>query len=103
LALINPKLIADIGDEDVGTRNHIAGVIVDVKKIFTKAGNNEMAFVKVEDLSGTIEVVVFPKIFSQTSGLLVSDTVVEISGKIDEKEEKKTFLADAVRKIDFDR
>jgi len=103
LRAVDAKQIGEITDEDVGSRTHIAGIIVNVKKIFTKAGNNEMAFVKVEDLSGTIEVVVFPKIFAQTSGMWVPDTVVDISGKIDEKDEKKTLLVDGVKKIDFDR
>jgi DNA polymerase-3 subunit alpha len=103
LAEAQAKPIGEITDEDVGTRTHIAGIIVNVKKIFTKAGNNEMAFVKIEDLTGTMEVVVFPKIFAGTSTLLSADTVVDISGKIDEKDEKKTLLADGVKKIDFDR
>lgn len=103
LRAVEAKQIGEITDEDVGSRTHIAGIIVNVKKIFTKAGNNEMAFVRVEDLSGTIEVVVFPKIFAQTSSMWVPDAVVDISGKIDEKEEKKTLLVDGVKKIDFDR
>jgi len=103
LAALGTKQIADITDEDVGLKGHIAGIIVDVKKIFTKAGNNEMAFVKIEDLSGIMEVVVFPKIYSQTSTMWIPDTVVDISGKIDQKEEKKTILVDGVKKIDFDR
>ncbi|MFH0750023.1 MAG: DNA polymerase III subunit alpha [Candidatus Gottesmanbacteria bacterium] len=103
LANLNVKHIGDISDEDVGSRTRIAGIIVDIKKIFTKTGNNEMAFVKIEDLTGTIETVVFPKIFSQSSTLLVPDTVIELSGKIDQKDEKKTILVDTVKKIDFDR
>ncbi len=103
LAAVQAKPIGEITDEDVGTRTHIAGIIVNVKRIFTKAGNNEMAFVRIEDLSGTMEVVVFPKIFATTSALLTPDAVVDISGKIDEKDEKKTLLADGVKKIDFDR
>ena len=103
LAALGTKQIADITDEDVGSKGHIAGIIVDVKKIFTKAGNNEMAFVKIEDLSGIMEVVVFPKIFSQTSTMWIPDSVVDVTGKIDQKEEKKTILVDGVKKIDFDR
>jgi len=103
LAALGAKQIADITDEDVGSKGHIAGIIVDVKKIFTKAGNNEMAFVKIEDLSGIMEVVVFPKIFAQTSTMWVADSVVDVTGKIDQKEEKKTILVDGVKKIDFDR
>lgn len=103
LAKLNARPIGDLTDEDVGGRTHIAGIIVDIKKIFTKAGNNEMAFVKIEDLTGTIEVVVFPKIFSQTSATWVRDAVVDLTGKVDQKDEKKTILVDSVKTIDFDR
>lgn len=103
LRTLDAKPIAEITDEDVGKKVHIAGIILDVKKIFTKAGNNEMAFAKIEDLTGVLEVVVFPKVYSQTSALWIPDTVVDVSGKIDEKDERKTLLVDGVKKLDFDR
>jgi len=103
LALVNAKHIVDLVDEDIGLKQKIAGIIIDVKKIFTKAANHEMAFVKIEDLTGIIEAVVFPKIFAQTSALLLPDTVIEMTGRIDEKDGKKTMLADSIKKIDFDR
>ncbi len=103
LAKLDVKHISELTEENVGSRLKIAGIIVDIKKIFTKANNNEMAFVKLEDLSGSIEVVVFPKIFTQTVSLLLPDQVVEISGKVDQKDEKITMLADGIKAVDFDR
>jgi DNA polymerase-3 subunit alpha len=78
----------------VGDRVTIGGIIVNVKKIITRAGNHEMAFVKLEDLTGTIEIVVFPKIYARTVEYWKIDTIVTISGKIDEKDDRLTILAD---------
>jgi len=86
--------ISEITTQIVGQRVSVAGIVVSVKKIFTKANNHEMAFVKLEDLTGTIEVVVFPKIFSRTADLWHADSLVKLSGKVDEKEDRLTMLAD---------
>lgn len=87
-------VISEITDAKVGERLKIAGIIISVKKIFTRAGNHEMAFAKIEDLTGVIEVVVFPKIFARTSDLWHQDSVVVLSGKVDEKDERLTILTD---------
>jgi len=78
----------------VRQRVQLAGIVVAVKKIFTKAGNNEMAFVKLEDLTGTMEVVVFPKIYSRTFDMWKTDTLLTVSGRIDEKDDRLTLLVD---------
>lgn len=85
---------ADITASRAGERITLAGMIVEVKKIMTKVGNNEMAFVKLEDLTGSIEVVVFPKIYAKTASLWVPDATVRVAGKVDEKEDRVTVLAD---------
>jgi len=96
LASLAIKPISSISDDDVGSRMTLAGMIVDVKKIFTKATNSEMAFVKLEDTSGTIEAVVFPKVFAKYSSLLVRDHVMKMSGKLDKKDDRFTLLCDDI-------
>jgi DNA polymerase-3 subunit alpha len=91
--------IVELSRERVGERIGLAGIIVSVKKIVTRAGNHEMAFAKVEDLTGVIEVVVFPKIFSRTSDLWKIDRVIELTGKLDEKEDRLTVLVDDVKSL----
>ena len=58
-----------------------------------------MAFVKLEDLSGTIEAVIFPKIYSRSTDMWHNDSMVVISGKIDEKEDRLTLLVDDVKPL----
>ena len=66
----------------------------------TKMGNGEMAFIKLEDLSGIVEIVVFPKVYAQTGECWNQDLVVEISGRVDEKEDRLLILAESASRID---
>ncbi len=92
--------IADISPSRVGERVTIAGIVVSVKKIFTRAANNEMAFARIEDLTGSTEVVVFPKVYGQSADLWHADALVIVTGKIDEKDDRLTVLADKVSPLD---
>lgn len=92
--------IAEITGEQVGERVQVVGLITQVKKILTRAGNNEMAFVRLEDLTGNIEAVVFPKIYARTSTMWIRDGVVIVTGKVDEKEDRLMILIDDVRAVE---
>ena len=60
----------------------IGGVIKGVRPIVTKSGK-PMAFVQLEDLTATIEVIVFTRVFEERRELLLSDNVVIVRGKVD--------------------
>lgn len=91
--------ITELTSDRVGERVAMAGIIVSVKRIITRAGNHEMAFAKIEDLTGIIEVVVFPKIYAETSDLWRTDRVVELTGRLDQKEDRLTILVDDVKAL----
>jgi len=91
--------IGTLCDEQIGDRCTIAGIITHIKKIITKTKNNEMAFLKLEDTTGTIELVVFPKIFAEKKSLLVNDAIIKVSGKIDKKDDRLTLLADEITEV----
>jgi DNA polymerase-3 subunit alpha len=73
-----------LGVEHDGKAVSIGGVITSVREITTKNGQ-KMAFVKVEDRFGEIEVVLFPNSFQQTVGLWERDRVVLIKGKVNSR------------------
>jgi DNA polymerase-3 subunit alpha len=60
----------------------IGGVIKAVRPIVTKTGK-PMAFIQLEDLTATIEVIVFTRLFEERRELLLSDNIVIIRGKVD--------------------
>lgn len=78
----------------------MAGVIVAVKKILTKTKQEPMAFVRMEDARGPIEVVVFPKLYRQISSWLTEGVTVLIDGKASirkrDEQEECSVLADQI-------
>ena len=65
-----------------------AGTITSVKKKYTKR-NTIMAFVTVEDLYGSIEIVVFDSVYSKCSNLLVNDSIIMVEGRLSLKEDEE--------------
>ncbi len=60
-------------------------------------GGDHMAFVTLEDSTGSIEVIVFPKVLSEYGHLLTTDSPVAVTGKISAKEDEdpKILMNDA--------
>ena len=70
-----------------GKKVTIGGMITDKKIKYTK-NNQVMAFFNLEDLVGTVEVVVFPKTYEKCSDNLVEDNKVFITGRVQADDEK---------------
>ncbi len=78
-----------------GQRVKIGGIITDLRVVLTKATSREMAFVKIEDESGKLEVVVFPKIYDQTKGIWTKDRIVSIRGRTDLREGNQSLIVES--------
>ena len=74
-----------------GAKEIIGGMITDKTVKHTKT-NQMMAFVTVEDLLGTVEVVVFPRDYEKNREYLEPDSKVFIRGRVSEEEEKASKL-----------
>jgi len=70
-----------------GKKVTMGGIITSVKQKTTKT-NNMMAFVELEDLYGTLEIIVFPKTYERFKNLLLQDSIVLVGGRISQKEEE---------------
>ncbi|RJQ46423.1 MAG: DNA polymerase III subunit alpha [Gaiellales bacterium] len=78
----------------------VAGLVSVVKKHTTKKGD-PMAFVTMEDLEGSLEVVVFSELYGRASHLLVEESVVVVTGKVDHKGEGEVkIIASDIRQLD---
>lgn len=67
------------------------GMIVDKTIKYTKT-NKVMAFLTLEDLVGTVEVVVFPRDYERNMGLMEADAKVFIQGRVSAEDEKSSKL-----------
>jgi DNA polymerase-3 subunit alpha len=77
------------------------GGIVAEKKLKATRSGNMMAFVQLEDMVGTTEVLVFPKVYERVSGLLEQDAPVVMAGKLSVREdESPKLLLDRVAPLD---
>ena len=89
---INSIQIKDLNGENAGNFKDgqnvkYAGTITSVKKKYTKR-NTIMAFVTVEDLYGSAEIVVFDSVFSRCDNVLVEENIVIVEGRLSIKEDE---------------
>ena len=70
-----------------GSKVTIGGIITDKRVKYTKT-NQIMSFFNLEDLVGTVEVVVFPKIYEKCSASLVEDNKVFVTGRVQADDER---------------
>ena len=68
-----------------------AGIITQVKKKYTK-NNTIMAFVTVEDLYGTCDIIVFDNCYSRCSNILLIDNIILVEGKLSIKEDEEAKI-----------
>lgn len=80
-----------------GQRVLYAGIITSIKKKYTK-NNKIMAFVSIEDLYGTAEVLVFENAYLNAKSSLVEENIVLVDGRISIREDDtSTILANEIR------
>ncbi|MBP6884174.1 MAG: DNA polymerase III subunit alpha [Candidatus Pacebacteria bacterium] len=76
----------------------IAGIIENVRQVVTKK-NDRMAFIKIADLTGSIEAVVFPKVFKDFIEILVPEKCIALSGKVSNRNGEKSIIVEAIKEV----
>ncbi|MBZ5988465.1 DNA polymerase III subunit alpha [Leuconostoc gasicomitatum] len=95
-ALIISKKFEQIADMIKKDQKIKTIVIIDsIRKTRTKKGE-EMAFMTVSDITGTIGITVFSQVLTKTSDLLKTGTIIEITGKIDSYNGKLSIIANQI-------
>jgi DNA polymerase-3 subunit alpha len=69
----------------------VGGIITQCKKIRTRSGST-MAFATLDDLDGTVEILMFEKTLAEYEAVLAVDEVVLVRGRVDHKDKDKTCL-----------
>jgi DNA polymerase-3 subunit alpha len=64
------------------TEVRVAGLVREVRRVVTRKGQI-MAYASLEDLTGTVDVVLFPRIFEQVRLIFEPDKVIVVQGKVD--------------------
>jgi len=98
--LFNIKKIKESKENNLGNGMQvtIAGIIENLRQVVTK-NNERMAFLKIADLTGSIEAVAFPSLFKESIDMLVPEKCIAISGKISLRNGEKSIIIEAIKEI----
>jgi DNA polymerase-3 subunit alpha len=99
--LIEPHRTVKLSEVSTNLENEfvrVSGIFTSVQNIMTRS-NQKMAFARMEDLGGNIEVLAFPKILAEYTDLFMPDKVVAVDGYINFKDGSAKILAEAVYEI----
>ena len=99
----NYQSIASLGELDDRSQFKTAGAIVQFDKKFTRKEGKPFAVIWMEDLSGTIEVVIWNDIYVKVSDALALGRVVEIQGTVDTRGDSVRATAQKVKVLDADK
>ncbi len=73
----------------------LAGMINNIKRKTTKNGS-PMAFITLEDLEGTVEIILFPKVYEKCKEIIEKDEIIIIEGYLDVAEGKIKVIAEKI-------
>ncbi len=76
----------------------IAGIIENVRVVMTKK-NERMAFIKLADLTGSIEAVVFPKMFPDVQSIILPDNCIAVVARVSMRNDEKSLVIERMKKI----
>ena len=104
IAKVSTCTVARLSGEDARELdNQMVTILCTVvkSKVMTTRSNQLMAFTTIEDLTGTIEMLVFPKIYAECRAWLQENAVIVVQGRVSYKEDEGTrLLVEGVRPID---
>lgn len=83
-----------------GQEVKIIGIISNVKLTTTRKSNERMAIVKVQDLDGEVEAVVFPSTYPNVAEILKEGAVVVVIGRVGFREETPNIVAGDIKRIE---
>ncbi|OQB06661.1 MAG: DNA polymerase III subunit alpha [bacterium ADurb.Bin212] len=99
--LIEPHRTVKLSEINTHMENEfvrVSGIFTSVQNIMTRS-NQKMAFARMEDLGGNIEVLAFPKVLAENPDIFTPDKVVAVDGYINFKDGSAKILAEAVYEI----
>lgn len=95
-ANVSIKRVAEEGRE--GNTTWIAGIIEEHRTVITKK-NEHMAFLRVADFTGSIEVVIFPRTFGECKELIAPDKMIAVAGRFSRRNDAPSVIAEKVKAL----
>ncbi len=93
LELFESVTVEALAGQQDGTEVTVGGVISRIKVTTTKKGNERMAIFSLDDFTGSVEILVFPKVLPQVESQMKVDSVVLVTGRASLREDRPKLLA----------
>lgn len=90
--------VADLAEAPDG-EYAVAGCLTALRSRFTKRGDQMFGFV-LEDLTGSIQVVCFPKVSRDFHHMLKEHAIVVVRGRLETRDEERSLVAEAILELD---
>ncbi len=94
------KKISELADVSPRKSVKIAGVVGQTKEITTKKNREKMAFVTLEDQTGSVEVLVFPSVYKEAEFEIFQDSLILVEGILDKSNEMLKVKASSIISLD---
>ncbi|MBC7334629.1 MAG: hypothetical protein H5T85_09330, partial [Actinobacteria bacterium] len=91
-------MIENLYEREDRSTQIVGGVITRIKSIFTKDGKL-MYFVNLEDVTDSVEVIVFPTVLEKYKEFLIENKIVKVKGKLDKKEDQIKIIASEIEEL----
>ncbi|MEQ9455081.1 MAG: DNA polymerase III subunit alpha [Phycisphaeraceae bacterium] len=101
IARFGTATTAEIADLAEGVEIILGGMLTRVRTTVTRAKQEKMAMLTIEDHTGPIDAVCFPKTYDLVAPLLEADEVVYLIGKVDRRREEPNIIVDKVIPADL--
>lgn len=88
--------IADLEEAADGREVIVGGLITRTRTLTTRAGR-QMAALQIEDLTGSIEIIIFPDAYQRLERLPATDEVVFVKGRLDRRDDEIKILAGQIK------
>lgn len=93
------KKIGELTKDDIGKTHVLVGLISSKKIIKTKKNNAEMAFITIFDETGSVECIVFPKLYERIKDILTLNQVIILKGTVNDKDDRISIIIDNAMKL----
>jgi DNA polymerase III subunit alpha len=93
--------MAELSEDLVGQRVTVGGMLRQLRPLVTKK-KDAMIAAALEDLTGTVDLVAFPRTYEKTRDVWLADRVVLVKGKLDVREERYQVVVDEIEPFEVD-
>jgi len=99
LDLLASARISEVVQEKDGMEVRLGGVFTNMRKVTTRK-KDPMAVGRLEDLTGSIPVVIFPRVYERYSSMISEDVPVVIKGRVDNRNEELQVICEEIEVLD---